>query len=92
MKKGNLYFYPYFDIVEIGGKLYVLNDNGWNGERWHDCWEVLNRNGSERAADEREYSIKPIYRFQAEKIDLESLEENGEEWNSAVEVVDYEIQ
>lgn len=75
------------EIVKMdNGELYALD--GWNGERWLHCWQCADR--YEYIGDE-EYEIRPVYRFQAEKIDLDALEEGGPEEERALEVVDYEL-
>ena len=75
------------EIVEISGTAYALND--WNGEAYTSCWicsgEYLHD------ASEEEYTLRPVYRFQDEGIDLNVLEENSAEWEHAIEVVDYDV-
>lgn len=44
-------------IVEIDGDLYALN--GWNGEKYTDCFRVIDRFTA--ADDDRKYEIRPIY-------------------------------
>ena len=75
-------------MMEIDGDIYALS--GWNGEKVLDCWTCLD----EWTVDPNEpgrFVATPVYRFQEEGIDLETLEENSEEWQNAVEIVDYDI-
>lgn len=75
-------------MMEIDGDIYALS--GWNGEKFLDCWKCLD----EWTVDPNEpgrFVATPVYRFQEEGIDLETLEENSEEWQNAVEIVDYDI-
>lgn len=74
------------DMVEIDGRLFALH--GWNGEVWLRCWECLDK---WTAASEKTFEIRPVYRFEIEEIDLETLEENSSEWDYAMEIVDFEI-
>ena len=75
-------------MMEIDGDIYALS--GWNGEKFLDCWKCLD----EWTVDPNEsgrFVATPVYRFQEDGIDLETLEENSEEWQNAVEIVDYDI-
>ena len=31
--------------LKLGGRWYVLNEGGWNGEKYYDCWEVADSDG-----------------------------------------------
>lgn len=73
-------------MVQINEKLFALY--GWNGETWLRCWECLDK---WTAASEKTFEIRPVYRFEVEEIDFETLEENSPEWDCAVEIVDFEI-
>lgn len=75
------------DLVNIGGKIYSLY--GWNGESYVDCWLCLDR--FTPAPDDRKYTIRPVYRFERDDIDISALEENSPEWDRAVEIVDYNL-
>lgn len=58
--------------------------SGWNGEQWNDCWKI-DADGNAIGAS---FEARPIYRYDAESIDLSALEENSPEWDRAVEIVD----
>ena len=76
------------EMVEVDGTIYALN--GWNGEKYLDCWKCID----ERTVDPAEpgsFAAKPIHRFEVEEIDLDTLDENSKEWESAVEIIDYYI-
>lgn len=45
------------DVVEIGGELYALN--GWNGEKYCDCWKCIDRFTAE--PDSEGIEIRPVY-------------------------------
>ena len=47
-------------IVEIDGAFYVLD--GWNGDSYNHCWEVLDPKGLERVGSGVEYVIEPVYK------------------------------
>lgn len=47
------------EIVEIDGAFYVLD--GWNGDYYNHCWEVLDPKGLERVGSSVEYVIEPVY-------------------------------
>lgn len=77
------------ELVEVDGAMYALH--GWNGEKYTDCWKCAD----EWTVDPEEpgrFTAKPIYRFMLEGIDLDKLEENSEEWENAVEIVDYDME
>lgn len=91
---GSLYGYTSVDIIKMNGKYYCLSE--WNGEQFLTCWEVKKPiyNGcgyNATAVDGKEYCFVPVYRWQEENIDLDELEENGEEWEKATEIVDFNI-
>ena len=75
------------ELVRVNGELYALH--GWNGEAYTGCWKCIDPWTAD--ADDRCYTLRPIYRFERENIGLERLEENSPEWDAAVEVVDYDI-
>lgn len=82
-------------VVNINGELFVLNEKYWNGEEWHRCWKCKDGyNGKywELADDTRDYSVRPIYRFQEENPDLAKIEENSQEWERACEIVGYDVR
>ena len=80
--------HDYIEMVEVDGGIYALS--GWNGEKFTNCWKCID----EWTVDPDEpgrFVATPVYRFQVEEIDLDSLEENSEEWKSAVEIINYDI-
>lgn len=59
MKKvGYLWNDKNIEIVEVGGEMYALN--GWNGEKYFNCWKVLDSKGLEIAEEGKEYILKPV--------------------------------
>ena len=91
---GNLYGHASVDIIKMNGKYYCLSE--WDGEQYITCWEVeepiYNGYGyNATAIDGKEYRFVPVYRWQEENIDLDELEENGEEWQKATEIVNFNI-
>lgn len=82
------------EIIKKDNTYFALTD--WNGEKWLNCFEIeepfFNGYGyNVIAVNDEELTFIPIYRYQNENIDLDELEEDGEEWDEAVEVVDYDI-
>ena len=73
-------------MVEVDGEIFVLA--GWNGEKYTDCWKCKDQ---WTEIDDGEYSLRPVYRFEDEEIDLDSVEENSEEWYKLTEIVDYNV-
>ena len=65
------------------GKTYNLSR--WNGEEWGGWWEDLNPDNCGTCA-------RPVYRFEVEGIDLDTLEEEGSEWYSAIEIVEIDLR
>ena len=45
------------DIAEIDGVLYALD--GWNGEKYCNCWKCIDRFTAD--PDGEEYEIAPVY-------------------------------
>jgi hypothetical protein len=54
-------------IISDSKNYYVLY--GWNGEKYHSCWRVLDKRGYTRANDENTYIIEPIYDDENNLID-----------------------
>ena len=79
--------WPDIHIVEIDGVLYALS--GWNGEKYTDCWECLDQCTPVEGSS---YTLTPVYRFEVENIDLDTIEENSDEWDKAIEIVDYRVE
>lgn len=73
--------------VEIDGIRYALN--GWNGEKYTSCFTVDENSIGNETPDE--YTLEPIYRFQEENIDISNLKEGIDEYDKAIEIVDYTI-
>ena len=65
-----------FDYQLENGDL--LHASEWNGEKY-----IIEKNG-------REFEYKPVYRYELENIDLDTLEENSDEWENAVQIVGFE--
>lgn len=91
---GTLCGHSSVDIIKMNDKYYCLSE--WNGEQYNTCWEIENPtyNGygyNAVAIDGKEYRFVPVYRWQADNINLDELEEYGEEWDKAIEVVDFNI-
>lgn len=65
----------YFDFeLEDGTLLHTMD---WNGEVY-----TVKKNGEE-------ITYKPIYKFEIDDIDLDSIEENSAEWNEAIEIIEF---
>ena len=49
------------EVVEIDGRAIALN--GWNGEKFTDCWECLPEEGTSYRAilDVRTLEVRPVY-------------------------------
>jgi hypothetical protein len=65
-----------FDYQLTDGTL--LHVSEWNGEKY-----IVGRGKDEQ-------SYRPVYRFQDEGIDIESLEENSPEWCRATEIIRFD--
>lgn len=65
-------------VLEDGTELYKMD---WNGEIYGNGF----KNGKDTNC-----TYKPVYRFQAENLDLETIEENSEKWNEATEILGFE--
>ena len=76
-------------MIELNdGNVYALN--GWNGEEYEECWMCSGEHYMD--ASEESYILRPVYRFDAEGIDLSQFEEGTPEWDHAVEIVDYDVR
>lgn len=78
------------EVFEIDGKYYAAA--GWNGEKYEDSFEVTRRVGNTFFDAAADCVLAPVYRFEAEDIDLDRIEEGTDEWDSAVEIVDYHVE
>ena len=65
-------------VLEDGTELYEVD---WNGE--------IYSNGFKDGKDTN-CTYKPVYRFQVENIDLDTLEENSKEYDEASEIIGFE--
>ncbi len=43
--RGQLWNNYDYQTLKLGGHWYVLNENGRNGEKYYDCWEVEGSDG-----------------------------------------------
>ena len=86
------------EIIRIEGKYYVLN--GWNGEKYCNCWECLTK--TKMADPDKEYTLTPVYKYETEvgQSIMNQLEDSGveidsEEWYDVVnelnEIVSYKV-
>jgi hypothetical protein len=75
-------------IYDLGGVLYCAA--GWNGEAYTRAFRVLNRYEVD-AENPQEVTLRPVYIFQAEGIDLDGVEENSDEWNRVTAFADFDI-
>ena len=77
------------ELVQMDdGAIYALA--GWNGEKYTGCWRCLDPLTPD--PDGREYTLRPVYRYQVEGIELGGLEGNSDEWDAAVTIVDYTVE
>ena len=88
---------PDIDVVDVDGTVVALA--GWQGEIYGNCWEILDARIHENmyygteiyGTPGRRCTARPVYRFQVEDIDLDTVEENSDEWYRACEIVDYNL-
>lgn len=74
------YVSSYADFELEDGTL--LFDQDWNGEIYRNGWKNEKNTNCE---------YKPVYKFEIDNINLDDLEENSDEWNSANEIVGFEV-
>lgn len=75
-------------IYDIDGALYCAA--GWNGEAYAHSFRVLNRYDLDPDYPQ-EVTLRPIYVFEVEGIDPDSVEENSDEWNRVTEFADFDV-
>lgn len=85
---GTWLFDKSIELVELQGEVYALA--GWDGEKYGACWKCTGP-GYMYDAPGR-YTLTPVYRFEAEHIDLSQLEEGSAEWEHAIRLVNYEVR
>lgn len=73
------------DIVEIDGALYALN--GWNGEKYTECWRCVDRFTADPDGDT--YEIAPVYDW--DHFDEDAGEFQDENGNSVSGIIGYEL-
>jgi hypothetical protein len=71
---GNWWNDKNIQLAEVNGAVYALN--GWNGEKYTDCWKCSGE--FNMTASKESYELTPIY-----------SEEDNE--NGGFDVVDYEV-
>ena len=74
-------------LYRIGKEVFALD--GWNGEKWTDCWTCSGEGYTK--ASERRYEVRPVYRFERTNMNMDSIEENSPEWERANEIVDFQV-
>ena len=74
------YVSSYADFELDDGTL--LFEQDWNGEIYCNGWKNEKDTNCE---------YKPVYKFEIDNINLDDLEENSDEWNSANEIVGFEV-
>lgn len=60
----------------------LLFEKDWNGIVYRNGWKNEQNTNNE---------YKPIYKYEKEGIDLYTLEENSDEWDSAMKVIGFDI-
>lgn len=90
-EKKRLWNNDLIECVKIDGRWYALD--GWNGEKWLDCWEVDERTFTVCQDDKNEYEIRPVYRFETD-VRYEDIPEDipAELDDFLSEVVGYEVR
>lgn len=78
-EKNVKYVSSYADFKLEDGTL--LFEQDWNGEVYGNGFKNEKNTNKEYRA---------IYKFEVDNIDISSLEENSDEWNSAMEIVGFE--
>lgn len=75
-------------IYDLNGALYCAA--GWNGESYTHAFRVLSRYDLDPDYPQ-EVTLRPVYVFEAEGIDLDTIEENSDEWSRATAFADFDI-
>ena len=57
---GRLWNEESIEIISNGKDFFVLY--GWNGEKYIDCWKVLDERGLNKSSDDSVYEIIPVYK------------------------------
>ena len=83
------------EIIKKDNRYYCLD--GWNGECYYDCCEIekpfyTGYGHNIVPVNAETLTFTPIHRYQAEDIDLDMINESSDDWDNAVEVVDYDIR
>lgn len=76
-------------IYNIDGVLYCAD--GWNGEAYVHSFRVLNAYDLD-TEHPQPVTLRPVYVFQAEGIDLNTIEEMSSEWYRLVTIADFIIE
>lgn len=75
----------YYKISSIKDKYLAICEKYWNGEKY-DAWLV-----DKKLFYLNDVRARPIYRWEAEDIDFLNLEEGSDEYDVAMELVDFEL-
>lgn len=85
------FFESRIPVYLLNGRYYAAD--GWNGEEYLDSWEVAEfKHGTGYGvAPGTGCSLRPVYAWQADGIDIASLDEASQEFEDAIQIVDFEI-
>lgn len=85
------FFESRIPVYLLNGRYYAAD--GWNGEEYLDSWEVAEfKHGTGYGvAPGTGCSLRPVYAWEADNIDIDSLDEASQEFEDAIQIVDFEI-
>lgn len=91
IKNAGFFFESRIPVYLLNGHYYAAS--GWNGEEYLDSWECADFKydtgcGVKPGTD---CTLRPVYAFQADGIDLDSLDESSQEFEDAIQIVDFDI-
>lgn len=91
IKNAGFFFESRIPVYLLNGHYYAAD--GWNGEEYLDSWECedFKYNTGYGVKPGTDCTLRPIYAFQANGIDLDSLDESSQEFEDAIQIVDFDI-
>ena len=91
IKSAGYFFESRIPVFLLNGHYYAAN--GWNGEEYLDSWECVNfkYDTGYGVVPGSNCTLRPVYVWQVENIDLDGLDEASQEFEDAIQIADFNI-
>lgn len=91
IKSAGFFFESHIPVFLLNGHYYAAN--GWNGEEYLDSWECVDfkYDTGYGVVPGSNCTLRPVYFWQVENIDLDGLDEASQEFEDAIQIADFNI-